>query len=184
MEWINVALLAALILVTFWYARSTQQILQENRRLTSATVALARMSGQSLFMQALPVIAHSGGGTMSGDVIDLKMSYVNVGSGPALNTTFAMSYQGVDLLRLETHSIVEPGKDDRVGGRAQGGLAATVFNDLDACVYIAEYEDMFGNRYRTRRERGAGVDIFRLDARGEELALSLTPEMVSDWVEI
>lgn len=111
MDWVNTGLMVALIGVTFWYARSTRDILRENQRLVRGTVALARTASQSLFLQNLPVlIAHSGGGTMSGDVVTLQMRYSNIGTGPALNAAFAMTYQGVDLLRLDAHRLVEGGR--------------------------------------------------------------------------
>jgi hypothetical protein len=39
------------------------------------------------------VVAKSGDRTISGDVIDLKMRYINNGTGAALNTVFSMSYE-------------------------------------------------------------------------------------------
>lgn len=155
----------AIVGLTWRLARATRQY-------ADTTDTMARLASQSLVLQSLPVVIVSpAGGTWSGNSGTRDVIATNTGGGTAVNVQATLEALVADHREQLPHTFVlGPGENEKHPIRTS---QRTIYESTGRFRCVADYQDILGNRYRTKREPSGGLTLTRIAVDGSETTVTL-----------
>lgn len=180
-------LTAALVGVTYWYARLTKRIAESSELASRVARDAARSAARSaaaaesaLLAESMPFVRPAfGGGSQGAGHVDFTMSIFNSGRHAALNVEL---FIGEDL--LHRFPFVDPGQT--ASHKFENDEVATRLWEAQRRGWVlrTRYSDPYGNWYEVEVARQAAGNVpvevsvatFRLDPSGQRSELATRQE--------
>ena len=167
---IQIVTLVILVVVTLWYAISTDRIHSVTAKQVAATQEQASASRQQATISekaleatmdaeknaVMPIIAFARGGTTStqGRIQELRAAYHNIGKGPALNLRVWLNFRtdhSDELERSGIESVDVIGTEGTGYVEWQRGNNSTVLPETaSAYDIVAEFSDIYERHFRCK----------------------------------